>query len=71
MLSSTMGNHEGESEDTISAIAVETSGIILTQTCDLAQDKVDQLLVAQVVSWSDLEAPISADKFKSCSPSKK
>lgn len=61
-LTPTMGNHEveGEREGTISAIAEETAGIILTQTCDLAQGKVDQLLVVQVVTWSDLVATESA-----------
>lgn len=38
----------------LDATAVEASVIVLTQSCDLEQGKVDDVLLAQVISWTAL-----------------
>ena len=53
---------EEDDESFIAADLITTSAIILTQTCDIVQDKVDELLLAQVVSWDSYVAAEVARK---------
>ena len=48
----------GTVNNNVSIDAEEFDGIVITQSCDLENDKVDRILVAQVISWElfvDLE----------------
>lgn len=42
---------EDEEEDFQRGVAVDASVIVLTQTCDLEQGKVGEVLLAQVLPW--------------------